>query len=58
MFDVRNTVTFVERRGRTELTLEAQVIRATAVAPQYLKGMEVGWSQSLERLAAHVRSPR
>jgi uncharacterized protein YndB with AHSA1/START domain len=56
MFDVRNTVTLVERRGKTELTLQAQVIRSTAVAPQYLKGMEVGWSQSLERLEAYVRS--
>jgi uncharacterized protein YndB with AHSA1/START domain len=56
MFDVRNTVTFVDRRGKTELTLEAQVIRATAVAPQYLRGMEVGWSQSLERLEAHLGS--
>jgi len=56
MFDVRNTVTLVDRRGKTELTLQAQVIQATAVAPQYLKGMEVGWSQSLERLEAHLRS--
>jgi uncharacterized protein YndB with AHSA1/START domain len=49
-------VTFVDREGKTELTLEAQVLRATAVAPQYLKGMEAGWSQSLERLEAHLRS--
>ena len=58
MFEVRNTVVFVDRGGKTELTLEAQVLRATAVAPQYLKGMEIGWSQSLERLQAHVRSVR
>jgi uncharacterized protein YndB with AHSA1/START domain len=56
MFDVRNTVTFVDRRGKTELTLQAQLIRATTVAPQYLKGMEGGWSQSLERLGACLRS--
>jgi len=56
MFDVRNTVTLADRRGKTELTLEAQVIRAATVAPQYLKGMEVGWSQSLERLEAYLRS--
>lgn len=56
LFDVRNTVIFVDRHGQTELTLQAQVIRATAVAPQYLQGMEVGWSQSLERLGAYVRS--
>jgi len=56
MFDVRNTVIFVERGGKTELTLKARVVRATAVAPQYLEGMQVGWSQSLERLQAYVRS--
>jgi hypothetical protein len=26
------------------------VISATAQAPQYLKGMEMGWMQSLDRL--------
>jgi len=56
MFDIRNTVTFAERHGKTELTLQARVIKATAVAPQYLKGMEAGWTQSLDRLAAHVSS--
>jgi|SRR5579862_1613266 len=56
MFDIRNTVTFSERRGKTELTLLAQVIQATSVAPQYLKGMEMGWNQSLDRLHNHVES--
>jgi uncharacterized protein YndB with AHSA1/START domain len=50
MFDVLNTVTFVERGGKTELTLQARVIKATTQAPQYLKGMEMGWTQSLDRL--------
>lgn len=56
MFDVRNTVTFAERRGKTEVTLKAQVVRTTAVAPQYLKGMEAGWNQSLDRLGKHMES--
>lgn len=54
MFDVRNTVIFDEQGGKTKLTLRARVIRATAQAPQYLKGMEAGWTQSLDRLAAHL----
>jgi uncharacterized protein YndB with AHSA1/START domain len=58
MFDVRNSVTFVDRQGKTELTLQARVVRTTAVAPQYLKGMEVGWNQSLDRLGNHVESMR
>jgi len=56
MFDVRNIVTLVDRRGKTELTLQARVVRTTAAAPQYLEGMKLGWSQSLERLQAHVRA--
>jgi uncharacterized protein YndB with AHSA1/START domain len=54
MFDVLNTVTFAEVGGKTSLTLQARVIKATAVAPQYLKGMEAGWSQSLDRLGDHL----
>jgi uncharacterized protein YndB with AHSA1/START domain len=50
MFDVLSTVTFVDERGKTALTLQLRVIKATAVAPQYLKGMEMGWTQSLDRL--------
>jgi uncharacterized protein YndB with AHSA1/START domain len=50
MFDVLSTVTFVEQRGKTFLTLQLRVISATAQAPQYLKGMEMGWMQSLDRL--------
>jgi uncharacterized protein YndB with AHSA1/START domain len=50
MFDVLNTVTFTDQRGKTALTLQARVITTTARAPQHLKGMETGWSQSLDRL--------
>jgi uncharacterized protein YndB with AHSA1/START domain len=50
MFDVLNTVSFAEQGGKTLLTLQARVIKATAQAPQYLKGMEAGWTQSLDRL--------
>jgi uncharacterized protein YndB with AHSA1/START domain len=56
MFDVQNTVTFTEQQGKTSLTLQARVIKATAVAPQYLKGMEAGWTQALDRLGKHVES--
>ncbi len=54
MFDVLSTVTFAEQRGKTVLTLQLRVIKATALAPQYLKGMEAGWTQSLERLGAYL----
>ena len=54
MFDVLNTVLFAEQADKTKLTLQARVIRATALAPQYLKGMEAGWIQTLDRLGAHL----
>ena len=54
MFDVLNTVIFTEQGGKTTLTLQARVMRATALAPQYLKGMEAGWAQSLDRLGDQV----
>jgi uncharacterized protein YndB with AHSA1/START domain len=54
MFDVLSTVTFAEQRGMTTLTLQLRVIRTTAAAPQYLKGMEMGWTQSLDRLGEYL----
>jgi uncharacterized protein YndB with AHSA1/START domain len=54
MFDVLTTVIFAEQRGKTTLTLQLRVIRATAQAPQYLKGMQMGWTQSLDRLGDHL----
>ena len=54
MFEVLNTVTFEEHSGKTRLTLRAKVTMQTDVAPQYLKGMEQGWSMSLDRLASTV----
>jgi uncharacterized protein YndB with AHSA1/START domain len=54
LFEVLNTVTFAEHAGRTTLTLQARVVKTTAAAAPHLAGMEVGWSQSLERLEAHV----
>lgn len=56
MFDIRNVVSFVEQRGKTLLTVQARVIAATAQAPQYLQGMEMGWAQMLDRLGAFLPS--
>jgi uncharacterized protein YndB with AHSA1/START domain len=51
LFEVLTAVTFVEQDGKTKQTLHARVIKRTAEAAPYLKGMEAGWTQSLERLA-------
>ncbi len=52
MFVNRNTVLFREVEGGTEISLHVVVVSATAIAPQYLKGMREGWSGSLDKLAA------
>ncbi len=44
-------MTFAEQGGKTKQILHARVIKMTAQAAPYLKGMEAGWTQSLERLA-------
>jgi uncharacterized protein YndB with AHSA1/START domain len=56
LFDVMNIVTFAENGGRTTLTLHATVGKTTQAAAPYVAGMEEGWTQSLERLAAEVTS--
>jgi len=54
LFEVLTTVTFEQLGEKTRLTMNARVIRKGPGADQHIKGMKVGWTQSLERLAAHV----
>jgi uncharacterized protein YndB with AHSA1/START domain len=54
LFEVLTTVTFVEHGGKTTLTMRAHVLSKTVNADQYLKGMEQGWTQSLDRLGAFL----
>ena len=54
LFEIRNTAKFEDENGKTKLTIHAVVVKATSAAEQYLEGMEEGWSQSLERLAAYL----
>jgi uncharacterized protein YndB with AHSA1/START domain len=54
MFEILTTVTFTEENGKTKQILRARVIKRTAQAAPYLAGMEAGWTQSLERLAAYI----
>jgi uncharacterized protein YndB with AHSA1/START domain len=54
MFENWNSVFFEEIEGGTRVTLDVHVMTQTDVAPQFLKGMREGWSQSLEKLAGFV----
>jgi uncharacterized protein YndB with AHSA1/START domain len=49
---VRNTVIFEDRGGKTELTLRAEVTKASKELRAALAGMEEGWLQSFEKLDA------
>lgn len=54
LLEGHTTVTFAERGGKTTLTLRTRAVGFAAIAAQMLKGMEAGWTQSLEKLEAHV----
>jgi len=54
LFEILTTVTFAEHAGKTKLTLHARVMMATTAAAPHLAGMEMGWSQTLDRLAEYV----
>ncbi len=49
-----HTVTFAEHEGKTKLTVKVVVIKATPEVAGALAGMDEGWSQTPDRLAAHV----
>lgn len=56
LFEVVQTVTFKELEGKTELTIEARVVKQLPGAEQYLQGMEAGLQQSFDRLRDFLRS--
>lgn len=48
------TVTFAEANGKTTMTIHTRAIAVTGEAIAYIKGMNAGWTQSIERLEAFV----
>ena len=52
------TVTFAEQGGKTKLTLQTRAVGLVADAARMLEGMDAGWTQSIDRLAAHVAHMR
>jgi len=48
------TVTFAEDGGKTRLTLHTRGAAVVERAVAYLQGMEHGWTQSLDKLAAQL----
>ena len=50
------TVTFAEENGKTKLTLHTRGAAVVEYAVAYLKGMEPGWTQSIDKLGEHLAS--
>jgi uncharacterized protein YndB with AHSA1/START domain len=49
-----NTITFESVGGKTKVTIHSRAVGIAPIAPQMLAGMEMGWTQSLEKLAELV----
>jgi uncharacterized protein YndB with AHSA1/START domain len=54
IIDAFTTVTFEEENGKTKLTLQTRGTALVDYAAEYLKGMEAGWTQSLDSLAEEL----
>ncbi len=54
IIDGFTTVIFEEANGKTKLTLQTRGTAMVDYAAAYLKGMEAGWTQSLEGLAKEL----
>jgi uncharacterized protein YndB with AHSA1/START domain len=50
ILEALNTVTFVDRDGKTEITVQARAMALVPEAVPMLGGMHAGWSQSLQCL--------
>lgn len=48
------TVTFTQIGSKTEMTLHIDVVRSTPATAGALAGMEMGWSQSLDKLTEYL----
>jgi uncharacterized protein YndB with AHSA1/START domain len=48
------TVAFAEERGKTKMTLHTRAAAVAEVGVGYLQGMEMGWTQTIDKLEAFV----
>ena len=55
-FDIHQVTTFAERDGKTQVTLQAFITRATPESAGALGGMEEGWKMSLDKLESLLRA--
>jgi len=51
LFDILNTIHFIEEGDKTKLVLHFTMSNITAEGAPYLQGQEMGWNMSLDKLA-------
>ncbi|MBK8137977.1 MAG: SRPBCC domain-containing protein [Chloroflexi bacterium] len=54
LLEVRNTITFEDKDGKTLITMEAVVLKSAPEIAGAVGGMEQGWTESWEKLAVHI----
>ena len=52
LIDQLTTVTFVEQNGKTTMTMHSRAAAVAEVGVGHLQGMEIGWTQTIDRLEA------
>ncbi len=50
LLEQHTVISFADRGGKTELTVRASAVAVAPIAAQFLKGMDAGWTQSIDRL--------
>ncbi len=50
LLEGETSVTFTEHDGKTTMTIKSHMVGLVPIAPQMLAGMEVGWTQSIDKL--------
>jgi uncharacterized protein YndB with AHSA1/START domain len=48
------TVLFDEENGKTKLTLHTGMVAVVEMAKAHLEGMEIGWTQSIDKLQTYI----
>jgi uncharacterized protein YndB with AHSA1/START domain len=48
------TVVFTEENGKTKMSLNTRARAVVETAAAYLKGMDAGWTQSIDKLQAYI----
>jgi len=46
------TITFVEQNGKTTMTMHSRAVAVAEAGVGHLQGMEIGWTQTIDRLEA------